>query len=403
MENVNILGKITQKTGKKRIFYACRDIERAAAGLLLSLPNFYIITNDSIYARALKKKYQNILLVENTNILNTCELLKNSTSLANIKPGDHVVVFKPTKQVEQLCKINKWNLLNPPSELGQTVEEKISQIKWLGPLAKYLPKYEVNILKKITWKNKKFILQFNHTHTGEGTYFIKNRKDLEHLQNKFPDRPARVSEFIDGPIFTNNNVVWGDKVLIGSINYQITGLRPFTDNPFATVGNDWGLPSKILSEKFINQYHKMATDIGKRLAKNNWRGLFGIDVVFDVKNEKLYLIEINARQPASTSYESELQFGQSGITTFAAHLAALLKIAPGKFELAQITDGAQIILRTQNTNRKFNFSKLNNFKLIEYENSKLSADRLRIQSKQGIMSEHTKFNKFGQEISHALI
>ena len=249
---MDIEAKITQKIGKKRIFYVCRDIERAAAGLLLGLSNFFIITNSSIYTRELKKKYQNIITIENTNTLNTYELLRNSVSLQNIKGGDCVVVFKPTKQIEQVCKNNKWNLLVPPSELGQTVEEKISQIKWLGPLTKYLPKHEVNILKKIKWQNEKFILQFNHAHTGEGTYFIKNRKDLENLQNKFPDRPARVSQFIDGPIFTNNNVVWGNKILIGNINYQITGLRPFTDNPFSTVGNDWILPTKILTDKVEN-------------------------------------------------------------------------------------------------------------------------------------------------------
>ena len=32
-------------------------------------------------------------------------------------------------------------------------------------------------------------------------------------------------------MFTNNNVVTRDTILVGNINYQITGLPPFTDQP----------------------------------------------------------------------------------------------------------------------------------------------------------------------------
>ena len=96
-------------------------------------------------------------------------------------------------------------------------------------------------------------------------------------------------------------------MLLGNISYQITGLKPFTDLPFSTIGNDWALPHKYLSKKQISQYKKIATDVGLKLQKAGWKGLFGIDVVVDDKTNKLYLLEINCRQPASTTYESQLQ------------------------------------------------------------------------------------------------
>ena len=116
-----------------------------------------------------------------------------------------------------------------------------------------------------------------------------------------------MAKYIDGPLFTNNNVVAKDTVLLGNINYQITGLLPFTENPFSTIGNDWELPRKILTKKQLARYNKIATDVGNRLRDSGWKGLFGIDVVLEQSTGKLYLLEINCRQPASTTYESQLQ------------------------------------------------------------------------------------------------
>ena len=190
--------------------------------------------------------------------------------------------------------------------MADKIESKISQIEWLGHLAKYLPKHRVDICQNIKWPGKPFILQYNHAHTGSGTLFINTKKRLNELAIKFPKRPVRISQYIEGPAFTNNNVVWDDKILMGNINYQITGLAPFTDNKFATIGNDWMLPSKVLSTKQIKQYKQIVTEIGRKLSKDGWKGLFGIDIIMDEKNGRLYLLEINARQPASTTFESQL-------------------------------------------------------------------------------------------------
>ena len=77
------------------------------------------------------------------------------------------------------------------------------------------------------------------------------------------------------------------------------------------------------------------------------------------KTGRLYLLEINARQPASTTYESQLQStvchsdpedsGEESLanrcTTFEAHLASLLSVSPDKYKLITIKNGAQIIQR----------------------------------------------------------
>jgi predicted ATP-grasp superfamily ATP-dependent carboligase len=441
------------------LVYITRDIERAL-GLPLDTPDYFIISNATHFAKQVAAGHKNVLLIEEERLLDTRELLEHAQTVnfinnCHLEPlgytrdklreaqsrdpfpfalahsgrndrTEHknipqILVFKNTPQIETICKKNNWRLLNPPSALANKVEEKISQVEWLGELAKYLPPHQIIVCKDIKWSNTPFILQFNRAHTGQGTFFIQNETELKLLKEKFPDRPVRVTDYIKGPMFTNNNVVTKEKILIGNINYQITGLAPFTDQPFSTIGNDWSLPNKLLSDEQKRQYHEIATAVGLRLSACGWKGLFGIDVVLDESTGKLYLIEINARQPASTTYESMLQGAKNKeqwnngtmetLTTFEAHLASLLNLDL-KFEITKIQDGAQIILRVQNHVQSLELNVQRDvierlqsldFNIIEYPNTTLGSDLLRIQSKNGIMEEHNKFNKIGKKIIESLV
>ena len=156
------------------------------------------------------------------------------------------------------------------------------------------------------------------------------------------------------------------------------------------------------------------------MLKSGWKGAFGIDVAMDEKTSKMYLVEINARQPASTTYESQLQswnmehgtWNKKNVTTFHAHLASLLKLKYNKEELIKITDGAQIIYRVNNET-VYNKKRLDDIvkklqvtsyklQVIRYNNTKPNSDLLRIQSKTGIMSGHNKFNRIGKIIKKIL-
>lgn len=416
---------------KQPVIYVSRDIERAlgfipsqSEGFDPDTPGYFIISNYTDFAKQATKKRKNVLLVKEKKMLDTWELLQhpktklfvNSPLIRGGGGGVGILVFKNTPQIEKICAENNWKLLNPPAELTNKVEEKIPQIEWLGPLKKYLPGYEVQKCKNIKFINKKFILQFNRSHTGSGTILIESKKQLDEIKKTFPEREARIARYIAGPLFTNNNIVSKNKILIGNINYQITGLKPFTDRPFATVGNDWALPHKILSKKQIRQYKKIALDVGQRLQKDGWRGLFGIDVVIDKKTGKLFLLEINCRQPASAVYESHLQMSvipterkrvegslKQCKTTFEAHLMALLGMDLKKYKLIEIKNGAQIIQRNTKhkiDNIKHTANKLQKagFNTIAYPNTEPNSDLLRIQSKNGIMSSHNEFNAVGKKI-----
>lgn len=393
---------------QKPVIYITRDIERAL-GLDPDTPGYFIISNSTPFGKQIAKDRVNILLIEKDRQLDTWELLQHPQTIEFINQnGRKILVFKNTKQIERICAENAWQLLNPSAELSNRVEEKISQLNWLGDLKKYLPDYDVKQCKDIEFENEPFILQFNRSHTGSGTILIKSQEQLDELKQKFPNREARIAKYVDGPLFTNNNVATKDKILIGNISYQITGLPPFTDVQFATVGNDWGLPKKYLSEEQIQTYKKIATDVGEKLRQAGWKGAFGIDVVVEKTTGKLFLVEINARQPASTTYESTLQnrvrgtgYGVRDITTFEAHLASLLDLDVNN--LIEIDEGAQVILRNtshkpHNTRQVIEKLSQAGYNVISYDNDNPNSDLLRTQSEESIIEDHNKFNKVGNNI-----
>ena len=400
---------------KEPIVYITRDLERAL-GLPLGTKNYYIISNYSRFANSLAKEHHNILLIKGKGILDTRELLVHSKTkrfVGSLQKAK-ILVFKNTSLIEKICAEAGFYLLNPSAQLASMIEEKISQVKWLGELQKYLPPHEIKNAKEIVWTGQRFILQFNRAHTGSGTILIENEKQLQEIKKKFPNRPVRVTKYIEGVMLTNNNIVWGKKVLCGNINVQITGLSPFTTRPFATVGNDWAYPHKILNKKQKKEYEKICQAVGKKLANDEWRGLFGVDILLDRASGKLFLIEINARQPASTTFESQLQSKKSkyGFTTFQAHLSALLEEKKEISKLISINNGAQITQKVLLNKFKLSSSQLasfsaklkkNKFRFFFYENSEPESDWIRIQSFGGLLKDENSLNQNGQKLNKLIL
>ena len=402
------------KRGKNPIVYVTRDIERALG--MTPSNDYIVISNRTPYSETIKNQYPDFvyLIDSGEKILDTSELLEHREvqSIILEKKAD-ILVFKNTTGIEALCKKNNWTLLNPSATLAEKVENKITQVEWLGEIGtKYLPTHTIAPTANLKWNKIPSVIQWAHSHTGEGTILINSENELRAIQAKFPNREARLTTFVHGPSFTVNVVMTKEKILTGNISYQITGLFPFTDNVFSTIGNDWSVTHSLLTEAETGYIETMAREIGEKLKNDGWRGLFGIDVIKDIHSDHIFLIEINVRQPASTTFESILQEenrqqGISGITTYEAHIISLCNQKMSD-ALIIINDGAQIIQRitktcTHTSEKMLEALGTAGFDVITYSNSEYNSDLARIQSRKGIMEGHAKFNARGKEISNILL
>jgi hypothetical protein len=129
------------------IFYITRDIERALGSE--PSPRYFIIANDSPYARSVKEKYPDfVMIVESPVPLDTFELLEKEETADFIekvfgKEKPAIVVFKNTVRIEEFCVKKGWLLLNPPTALAEKIENKITQVEWLGELSELLPSFKI--------------------------------------------------------------------------------------------------------------------------------------------------------------------------------------------------------------------------------------------------------------------
>jgi len=407
---------------RNNLVYVTRDLERAL-GIPVNTKGYYIISNYSPFVKRVTGTRKNVLLIKEKKILDTRELLVHPKVVKYInklnKPKNNLglVVFKNTIAIEKTCQTNGWRLVNPPAALAGTVEEKISQAKWLGELAKYLPPHKIILGKDLKWSGTPFVVQFNRAHTGNGTLLITSSTDVIALSRQLPARELRVTEYITGTMITNNNVVAGKRILSSTPYLQITGLSPYTTRQFATIGNDWTITRRILSAREKREYEEMVLRIGEQLRQAGWVGLYGVDAIRETKTGKIYLIEINARQPAGAVYESALQqreqkAGATGLTTIEAHYLALLGVILPGGKITRVTNGAQVVQKVPakyantNTNTKPAIWKHNTAQLKKlgvtvwpYINREEEADLWRLQTKEGIMATPDTFNALGKKIA----
>jgi hypothetical protein len=421
---------------QKAIAIVVRDIERASGFPgFPSFPqashrfnNIYTISNSTPYAKKLATGHHDkieLVVSRRGELLDTHELLTHEKTVAFMKKLEKktgeapmVIVFKNTKRIEEICSAQGWKLLNPKAELAQKIEEKIAQIEWLGEEGRsFLPPHLITTCKDITWQTLPIpasptVIQFNHAHSGEGTLLIRSEAELAIFKatygSRFPNRPVRLTTFIDGPAYTLNCIVHSDgTVSHGSINYQITGIAPFTDNPFTTIGNDWSFARHELTQIQRQEIHDIARSIGRKMANDGWRGLFGIDVISS-KEGRVHLIEINARQPAGASFESilaEQTKKNQEVSVLEAHVRALIDEKP--LPVAEISEGAQIIARITPHSQKESMHMLekelsHRFTVIPYVNEATGSELVRIQSPHSFIKTHQELNSDGELIAALL-
>jgi predicted ATP-grasp superfamily ATP-dependent carboligase len=389
---------------KRPIVYITRDIERALG--VDPSDSYIVISNDNAQGKLAKAAHPEgvKIIADSRGTLDTFDLMSLPQVANEIESRDaNVVVFQNNPRIERLAIERGWRLVNPLAELAKRIEEKVSQVSWLNEDAKLLPPHMVAKVKEVSFEGKKFVLQFNHSHTGQGTFIIESAEQLNEFKAKFPDRECRIVDFVEGPVFTMNVAVGETETILGATSYQITGLEPFTDLPFSTIGNDWGLPRAVVSDVERGAIDHIARVIAERMRKEGWRGLFGIDVVQDAKTRDIFLLEINARQPASAVFESTLQ-REAGMspTIFEAHIAALTGEAcvPGTSadsKAGRISDGAQIVSRVTKEPRAVDVQALSarGLSVTTYENAEHNKELFRIQSNKGIMSAHNTLGELG--------
>jgi len=373
-----ITNKLNSVLKNSPLFYLSNDPERSL-GLENTLDNYHIVHIDkSQYLNVFDKNNTKYFCLEkltdqNKTFRSSLKLLQNKETQKYIKnicisnllqPSTastlnnyilkYIQTFKISPAFEVLAKKLGFKVLNTSVKLNRLFEDKLSQFNELKDLDITLPETFLAKPGKISFEKIKqhldlpFVIQFNRGHTGGGTIIINNTEDYQNLVTKNNKRTVKFSQYITGLPYTINAVIGKKETYIGGLSYQITGIPELTKFKGGTVGNDFGFRGSI-NKQVLNEIKRTVNTIAKHMHLSGYLGLFGLD--FIVKESKVYVIEINARQPASIPLYTQLQISQNVVPLAMIHLLEFLdikyKIDSAKYntEALEPIDFSQVFLR----------------------------------------------------------
>lgn len=306
-------------------------------GLETEIDNYHIICSQKAdIVGYLRKEKVSVLCLNSGNIKNSGKILENRQVLRYIKEKSkgeraNIMTFKPSPKIAKICGDNSFRYLGNDWRLSSRLENKIEFVKITKKLR--IPNGKSGIIKlnKKIFKNssfnfkenKKFVMQLPRGFSGNSTFLIKNKKNLNKIIKKYLGRKVKFSEYIDGETYTINVCVGKFGTLISQPIFQITGLVAYNKNKLGTSGNDYVYAQKLngKEKKKIFNYTKK---IGDYIGKLGYKGIFGLD--FIVSENEVDLIEINSRLIGSIPVFTKLQTAKNQTTFLTLHLLEFLNI-----------------------------------------------------------------------------
>lgn len=279
------------------------------------------------------------LIRPHPSITNSGQLLSLSQTTAFIdqvcsqnqtKPA--ILPFKPSAKTEKFCRDQSFLLLANPVALSRFLEDKINffnicQSYHLPLITSLVGNFSP---KLISQAQKQFsfplVLQTHFGWAGNSTYLLTPPTKL-HLP---PETPVKISPLLPGYTLTVNCCLTRHGLLQSPPALQYTGLKPYTDNPFATVGRQWPSFSPATITRQIKNITERFTE--KILIPKKYRGFFGLD--FFVNQETVYLLECNPRLTASISLYTQMELASRREPLLLFHLAEFLNCLPADNYLA---------------------------------------------------------------------
>lgn len=265
------------------------------------------------------------------SIKNSGKLLSQPKVINYIKKTSNalqpvIIPFKPSSKIEHLCQKNNWINAAVSSKLNRFLEDKNQFYKFckknkLPVIPSFLDNFNQNNFIKYQQKlSHQLVIQSHFGWAGNSTFLGHN---WDKIKNSFPKNTlVKFSPFIPGFSLTNNCCLTTTGFIQSPPALQLTGIKPLTSNPFATVGRQW--PS-MSSQKTVNKIKKITIKFSKSIKKIHYLGFFGLDFLVNQKN-KVYLLECNPRLTASFSFYTQLEIQKNLIPLFLLHLAQFIKI-----------------------------------------------------------------------------
>jgi len=253
---------------------------------------------------------------------------KNSTNLTEACKEFGVLELMPDyKLFKDLQYKNRLYLYGVDEEHGQipNIQKKIKDTT-----------YEeiVQIL------GENFVVQYSfdisgwNTSGGRDVYFVHNKGDFLEAQKDARDIEAKISKFIEGPSFSIIAVAMERGTFVSDFYMQIIGAPELGATNTMYGGVDFTKFAEY-KDRIEPQLKKIVKNIGAKIYGKNFKGSFGIDFIYNIKDSKVYVSEINPRFVGSSDMVNFLYKRANKMPQLYLHFAEYLDCVSEDFDVLE--------------------------------------------------------------------
>jgi hypothetical protein len=262
--------------------------------------------------------------------MNTLAILKHEGVQSYLKSLGKVGIFvyKTSERVDAICEQNNWQLVGNSSTIRDKYENKklfreigkrIGMDLIAGETLMIGALDEARFLQFQQALGEKLVLQLTELSKGggAGTFFVNNLEDLSRFKKVVKEkieiegkelREVNITRFVDGISGSITGCITHKGVLTTPVQTQVVDVPELVaDRGKSGVfrGHDWSLYH--YSEKIQMQASKLAERLGSEMAKDGYKGIFGIDLIIDRDNDMVFPVECNPRYTGAFPVYSLLQ------------------------------------------------------------------------------------------------
>lgn len=305
------------------------------------------VLNDFVKEIVILKKTRPTL---NLSFTNTNNILRNKTVQNYIKSHKgkkYLFLYKADKNIEKAVKGLNVKIIANSGRLNKMFENKVNFRKQLvqaglepipGETMKFAefqkPEYDYDFF--INKYGPKFVFQLPDFRLGggKGTLFIDSKRKFNEFKNKTVDgiykkkelQTINITKFIEGKSCSIAACATKYGTLVSSLQQQIMDIPQVIS---AKKGNGLFV-GHVFGLDFSSNINKQAKEIGEKFGNymfsKGYKGIFGIDMIVNLKENKVYPVECNARYTGAFPMLSMLHMKNKIIPLDFFHFLEFLRI-----------------------------------------------------------------------------
>jgi hypothetical protein len=251
--------------------------------------------------------------------------------LPGVRPKIAMVFFD--EETEAICAELGYDLILPPASLRDHLDSKLVTTR-LGNEARA---YSVpNTLTRVDdWAGLSaaarkaglgddLVVQTPYGDSGKTTFFISSEADWNRHSKDISGQDIKVMKRINNRPIAVEAVLTRSGTVVGPFMSELTGYAKLTPYRGGWCGNEM-YPS-VLDGKLRSKASRLVRRLGKRLAREGYRGFFEVDVLVDIDTDDVYLGELNPRISGASAITNVTAGAYADVPLFLFHLLEFMDV-----------------------------------------------------------------------------